>query len=453
MADATSTRSTNSAFVSDEVTVEECLWDCQWQPNPFYKDVFKWKTKLNVEDVTKDNTHLLLFTSPNVPRDLRCLEDCFKRFEAGSDWAKRSKVRRKCSANGLDRLIPTHTQAGQDFIESNYSNALLFWANKFASVNPNLDCLEWKGKKFRQKSVELSNFIDVVEDIEDPDVVVNARLSWVINETRRKVNGKKDHRRNKHRSTGLKRNPNKGKNSKRSRKTLRYKRRVADQSDEIDVDEEWFWHGTRQFSTNVEAVHRDVEEDEADDEWQRFMFRASNPVAKAVEICSLAKYVQLHNAHPNISSSDKISLFSSGPEVCDDFLPDLFKPTCRCVGRCKNPESSKNKIRHFFTEEGLWGCQNACKNEKECQFYTLSRPNPEYILDVGAPDVQRCTLWKHCDSFEIPVGSTTRDNSVSDHWSGPAACGSWNQTCPKLTGSSYDEVSTFFGMTDMISLH
>ena len=100
--------------MSDEVTVEECLWDCQWQPNPFYKDVFKWKTKLNVEDVTKDNTHLLLFTSPNVPRDLRCLEDCFKRFEAGSDWAKRSKVRRKCSANGLDRLIPTHTKEGQE---------------------------------------------------------------------------------------------------------------------------------------------------------------------------------------------------------------------------------------------------------------------------------------------------------------------------------------------------
>ena len=157
MADATSTRSTNSAFVSDEVTVEECLWDCQWQHNPFYKDVFKWSTKLDETVDTKDNTHLLLFTSPNVPKDLSCLEDCFKRFEAGSDWAKRSKVRRKCSANGLDRLIPTHTQAGQDFIESNYSNAILFWANKFASVNPNLDCLEWKGKKFRQKSVELSN--------------------------------------------------------------------------------------------------------------------------------------------------------------------------------------------------------------------------------------------------------------------------------------------------------
>ena len=423
--------------------MEECLWDCQWQPNPYYKGVFKWSTKLNEKNVvTKDNTHLLLFTSPNVPRDLRCLEDCFKRFEAGSDWAKRSKVRRKCSANGLDRLIPTHTQAGQDFIESKYSNASLFWENDFASVNPNLDCLEWKGKKFRQKSVEISNFIDILdmEDSEGKKVVVNARLSWAKNATRTKVNGKKDHKRKKHSSTNHKRNPNKRRKSKRSRKTLRYKR----QSNERDVDEEWFWHGTRQFSTNVEAVHRDVEEDEADKEWQRFMFRASNPVAKAVEMCSLAKYVQLRNANPSIAASEKVTpLFSSGPEVCDDFLPDLFKPTCRCVGRCKNPESNRNKIRHFFTEEGLWGCQNACKNENGCQFYTLSRPNPEYILDVGAPDVQRCTLWKQCDSFEIPEGSTTRDNSVSDHWSGPAVCGSWDQTCPKLTGSSYDEVRTF----------
>ena len=94
--------------VKDEVRVEECLWDCQWQPNPCYKKVLKWITKLTEKKNTEDNTHLLLFTSPQLPRNLRCLEDCFVRFKAGSDWAKRSKVRRKCSANGLDRMIPTH---------------------------------------------------------------------------------------------------------------------------------------------------------------------------------------------------------------------------------------------------------------------------------------------------------------------------------------------------------
>ena len=424
-----------SKKVSDEVRVEECLWDCQWQPNPCYKNVLKWITKLNERVNTEDNAHLLLFTSPQVPRDLSCLEDCFIRFEAGSDWAKRSKVRRKCSANGLDRLIPTHTKEGQDFIKSNYSDAFLFWknANDFASINPNLDCLQWKGKQFRQKSEETSNFIAQPFLEEEPR-----------NTTRTKLKRKKYSKKHK--------NSKRGRNHKRKktkRKTLRYSRQA------VDVDEEWYWQGTRQFLTNVEAVHRDEDEDEADDTWQRFMFRAPNPVAKAVEICSLAKYVQIFNAYPKLKTakisthtclppttvSSASSLFSSGPQVCDNFLPDLFKQICRCVGRCKNID--KNKIRHFFTEEGLWGCQNACRNEKGCEFYTLSRPNPDYILDVGAPDVNRCTLWRHCDAFEIPEASTTRGSSVSDHWSGAAMCQKWKQKCPKLTGTSYDEVSAF----------
>ena len=98
-------------------------------------------------------------------------------------------------------------------------------------------------------------------------------------------------------------NSKRGRNHKRKktkRKTLRYSRQA------VDVDEEWYWQGTRQFLTNVEAVHRDEDEDEADDTWQRFMFRASNPVAKAVEICSLAKYVQIFNAYPKIKGLVKI---------------------------------------------------------------------------------------------------------------------------------------------------
>ena len=442
-ADSSSTRSVASVedLVSDEVTVEECLWDCEWQPNPFYKQVLKWETKLKEDNSTKDNAHLLLFTSPQIPRNLSCLEDCFIRFEAGSDWAKRSKVRRKCSANGLDRLIPTHTKEGQEFIESRYSDASLYWENKddFASVNPNLDCLEWKGKKFREKSAETSNFIDL-DTFEDLGEKVNedGRLSWVrsilTKVRRKKVHHKKDNRKDKRR----KRNP-KRKSDKRLRKARRHRRQS--ESDGIEVSEESYWQGTRQFSTNVEAVHRDVDEEESDDAWQHFMFRASNPVAKAVEICSLAKFVQIVKYHPNIPASEKITpFFSSGPEVCDTFLPDLFKPTCRCVGKCRNVG---NKIRHFFTEEGLWGCQNACKKEEECEFYTLSRPNSDYILEEGAPDVHRCILWRHCDAFEIEEGSTTRSTSVSDHWSGPAVCGTWDQTCPILVGSSYSEVSTF----------
>ena len=46
--DETSASSVDSRadVVSDEVTVEECLWDCEWQHNPFYKGVLQWNTKL-----------------------------------------------------------------------------------------------------------------------------------------------------------------------------------------------------------------------------------------------------------------------------------------------------------------------------------------------------------------------------------------------------------------------
>ena len=429
---------TSARSVADEVTVEECLWDCEWQHNPFYKGVLQWNTKLRESNFTTDNTHLLLFTSPQVPRNLTCLQDCFIRFEAGSDWAKRSKIRRKCSANGLDRLIPTHTQEGQDFIESSYSDALLFWKNNqtFASVNPNLDCLEWKGKKFRQKSAVISNYIEGIETASDggaDKAVINSRLTWVKSATKKKV---KKRTKPKKKNGKLKKKNGKMK-KKRSRNAKRFTRQADEEDSSVRVDEEWYWQGTRQFSTNVEAVHREEGEEDLDQTWQRFMFRATNPVAKAVELCSLAKLIQIVNAGP---TKEKLpALFGSGPEVCDQFLPDLFRPTCRCVGRCRN--TNRNKIRHFFTEEGLWGCQNACKNEDGCKFYTLSRPNPDYILDIGAPDVNRCILWKECDSFEIPEGSTTRNNSVSDHWSGAAECGLWDQKCPLLEELAYDEES------------
>ena len=329
-----------------------------------------------------------------------------------------------------------HTKEGQDFIKSKYSDASLFWANKknFSSTNPNLDCLQWKGKQIRRKSDKTSNFIGQ-PFLENEERRNTTRLRL------KKKNHKNKNKKGKKSKQGRK---NKKKKLKRARKKLRYRRQAV-------VEEEWYWQGTRQFSTNVEAVHRDEDDEGAEDTWQRFMFRATNPVAKAVEICSLAKWVKIQAAAPITTDSclpptnSKTTLFSSGPEVCDNFLPDLFKPTCRCVGRCKNINS--NKIRHFFTEEGIWGCQSACKTEEGCNFYTLSRPNPDYILDVGAPDVHRCILWRHCDSFEIPKDSTTRPSSVSDHWSGPASCGSWDQTCPELTGSSYDQVSTFSSLT------
>ena len=50
----------------DEDTIQECLWDCDWQPNPYYKKSLVWLTKQLEFSLTEDNTVWSLISSPQV---------------------------------------------------------------------------------------------------------------------------------------------------------------------------------------------------------------------------------------------------------------------------------------------------------------------------------------------------------------------------------------------------
>ena len=108
---------------------------------------------------------------------MTCVKDCFNLFPIAPTL---DVIKEQCSAAGFDRLVPTHTPAGQAFIESKYSDISLFWnAVKLGwnnngslldyattSWNPNLDCLVWTWKTPRQQESDPSNIeLDAVNDL------------------------------------------------------------------------------------------------------------------------------------------------------------------------------------------------------------------------------------------------------------------------------------------------
>ena len=63
---------------------DECLWDCTWVPNPFYRA--NWTVQLideylknpeNLEEkvVFKDVNYFMM--TPKIPKDLTCLDGCY----------------------------------------------------------------------------------------------------------------------------------------------------------------------------------------------------------------------------------------------------------------------------------------------------------------------------------------------------------------------------------------
>ena len=122
------------------------------------------------------------------------MKDCFNLFPIAPTL---DVIKEQCSAAGFDRLVPTHTPAGQAFIESKYSDISLFWnAVKLGwnnngslldyattSWNPNLDCLVWTWKTPRQQESDPSNItLDAVDDL--PSFYETAKEIW-LNNTRK----------------------------------------------------------------------------------------------------------------------------------------------------------------------------------------------------------------------------------------------------------------------------
>ena len=59
-----------------------CLWDCKWKANDFFEDATVWRLggwndKDHCRGDDSANCVPIQLTSPQIPEDLRCLEDCF----------------------------------------------------------------------------------------------------------------------------------------------------------------------------------------------------------------------------------------------------------------------------------------------------------------------------------------------------------------------------------------
>ena len=115
---------------------DKCLSSCTWRKNPFFKfnpgylifdpnnlaDWGHYKTKWweGATLYSKANTFPQLYDVPSVPTDLTCLTDCFEKVK--SDTPLKKEIQKYCSANGLDRQIPTHVKEAKAYVDSKYAN-------------------------------------------------------------------------------------------------------------------------------------------------------------------------------------------------------------------------------------------------------------------------------------------------------------------------------------------
>ena len=81
----------------------ECLSDCEWQVNLFYKSGDLYFTKWEEEF----ERFPLVHTSPRIPKDLICLEDCFSFYKNPKSRTLKRKLEKRiaqCSTHGLDTM-------------------------------------------------------------------------------------------------------------------------------------------------------------------------------------------------------------------------------------------------------------------------------------------------------------------------------------------------------------
>ena len=187
-------------------------------------------------------------------------------------------------------------------------------------------------------------------------------------------------------------------------------------------------------------------------DYKKKYLRASNPVTRAIAVCALAELIQFHKVQKYPDSGiflGQSDLFSRDSSSCDHFMPDIFVNLCSCAGSCapehfdptREKDSPSNLILHFLTNDGLWGCQDACRNTENCEFYTHSKVNyfgTTQYAETPAFPVFQCFLWKSCAIFTIPIQGIYpyTDQSISDHWSGPRDCTLYKQKCPVVSSKS-----------------
>ena len=372
---------------------------CTWKTNPFFKTQpegpfahygIKWYERF----FTAENTFPQLHDSPMVPEDLSCLSSCFEKYQQGSDLL--TKIQRKCSANGIDRQIPTHLMEGTEMVESSFEK---IFANDCDTkpclaariFNPNLDCLAYYETRERTEcnTKGVCNFIP--------------------------ANGNK---------VGKVRGVQGNKN----------------------------FFGTSTFAT--------LEDDFSKKMLRSFspVSRAIKlcALAKLIQFYREDGDDYFKGRFPDsVFTTSKIhDLFAGDFPTCDKFMPDIFGSLCTCVGTCAptdyNPTDQttpSNLWYHFETDNGLWECQDICRKTEKCEFWTHSSFSSYFPRSNF--DIFHCFLWTSCDTFSfssenVYPGTRTQKipaYAVSEHWIGPKYCSDYDQKCPVVTqGEGYIEV-------------
>ena len=133
---------------------DNCLWDCSWDTNPYYKYYIPWTLRSAYTPPTGDQCkivrQLLIFiTAPRIPTDLKCLRDCFP--------PKQLKLMKKALKDGKkNRQAKLEPCAGNS----------TYWFPE--SLDPKLDILIGKSSALRTRSQNndiLSN--DLAEEFLD----------------------------------------------------------------------------------------------------------------------------------------------------------------------------------------------------------------------------------------------------------------------------------------------
>ena len=305
-----------------------------------------------------------------VPEDLNCLTSCFKEYMENPN-TNLTQIQRQCSKIGMDRQIPTYMKEGLLLVESNFTLIVPF-TNYVIPLpfNPNLDCLVYYESVERTGCSKSDGVCNYIPD--------------------QKLEN----------------------------------RRGEQKNNRLDPA----------INTTITQVNTD---------YKNKYLRASSPVTRAIEACALAEQIQFHKVHKYQSGAffEHSDLFSN--QTCDHFMPDIFGSLCSCVGSCapenfdpidSDREPPENLILHFLTSEGLWGCQDACKNTENCEFYTHSivKFDKTQYAETPAAPIFQCYLWKSCDTFTLPFLGMypMAGNVISENWSGPRNCAAYEQKCP-----------------------
>ena len=375
----------NRARIGDDY---ECLWDCEWQFNPFYKsgDIFYTKLGLHIEQFP------MVHTSPQLPTNLTCLSDCFSFYKNPRNdvmTKKRSRKRVQCSAQGFDTLVPTHHEFGVNFTASQYSDMALwkssweFYETIIGSWNPNLDCLMLLESIPRQQGDHTGNFIPAGNA---PSNQGGKRKLF------RTSNGENL--------------PAEGNRVLRASNPL---------SSAVEI---CAFAKLLQF---VKSFNTTSQLNEAAPDMEDF-FAAGPPGCDNFlpDIFKPVKCRCVGTCDPHIDPTTEEIPTSLHLRFDSDLAPFVY-----------------DNVSDSWSGPGLVGCHGACVQEESCKFFTYS--NESYVNADGYVSKKHvCRLWKSCDSFRIPADSTysfEQQENISLHWSGPKRCGG-QYSCPLLPKGS-----------------